>query len=72
MVTQEFVAGALTVALGCAALYLQQCEWYRNWVYSGYWKQYNTPSGRTIGNIQCVAVIIMGLAMCLGYIQFKD
>ena len=71
MVTQEFIAGAITVAAGSAFLYLQQCEWYREMFFSGYWKQYNTPSGRAIGNVQCIAVILMGLAMCIGLIQFN-
>lgn len=70
MLTQEFIAGSVIVAAGCLFLYLQQCEWYRNMMFSSYWKQYNTPSGRIIANVQCGAVVVMGLAMCFGFVEF--
>ena len=70
MFTQEFVAGSIIVAAGCLSMYLVRCEWYRKIVFSGYWKQYNTPSGIAFANVQNVVVIAMGLAMCFGFIEF--
>lgn len=68
--TQEFIAGALLIAAGGIALKLQQCEWYREKFFSGYWKAYNTPMGLLMANLQCAAIIVMGIVMCCGFISF--
>lgn len=70
MFTNEFIAGSIIAAAGCLSLYLAQCDWYRR-ALSGYWKQYNTPSGKVCANVQAVAVIVMGLALCFGFIKFN-
>ncbi len=70
MFTAEFIIGAIIVAAGFVSSYLVQCEWYRKRVFSGYWKQYNTPCGIACAHAQNAMVILMGLALCLGLIEF--
>lgn len=72
MIPQEFIAGAILMAAGSVFLLLQQQDWYRNMFFSGNWRLYNTPSGRAMANIQCVVVILMGLACFLGFIPFEQ
>ena len=72
MLSQEFLIGVAMIGMGSAALYVQQFEWYRKMFFTGYWKLYDTPSGRFCANIQCGAIILVGIAMCLGMIQFDS
>lgn len=68
--SQEFAAGAILVIVGAIALKLQQCHWYREKFFTGYWKSYNTPFGLFLANLQCAAIVVVGLAMCLRFISF--
>ena len=70
MLTQEFILGVITTVGGSVILYLQQQDWYCDRMFKGFYKQYNTPSGRIIANIQVGAVVLVGVALCLGMIQF--
>lgn len=69
--SQEFAAGAIMIVLGTVFLKLQQFEWYRDMMFSGHWKSYNTPGGRRIANVQCVAIILLGFACCAGFLPFN-
>lgn len=70
MLSQEFLVGAAMIGIGSAAFYVQQFEWYRKMFFSGYWRAYDTPAGRVCANLQCVAIILLGTAMCAGMIPF--
>lgn len=71
MLTQEFIAGAMIISAGCLSMYLMQCKWYREWMFSGYWKRYNTPSGLFWGQLQNLMVIGLGIAICSGLVEFN-
>ena len=68
---KNFTVGLLIVILGCGSQKLIQCDRYRDFVLSGYWKQYNSPSGLKWASLQNLMIVGVGLAMCFGLIEFN-
>lgn len=68
-VPQEVIAGVFTSSIGLATFVMAQYEWYWEVMFSGYWKQWDTPAGRTYSKYVSAAVFVFGIALATGLLK---